>query len=54
MSVKWPVTAAAAAMARADEVGASAVALTAFKVTVGSGGAALTRSEAVGIHGEAH
>ena len=38
----------------ADQVRAPAVALAAFEVAVGSGGAALTRSEAVGVHGETH
>ena len=38
----------------ADQVRAPAVALPAFEVAVGSGGAALARSEAVGVHGEAH
>lgn len=37
-----------------DKVCAPAVALAAFEVAVGSGGAALARSEAVGVHGEAH
>ena len=38
----------------ADKVRAPAVALAAFEVAVGGGGAALTRSQAVGVHGEAH
>ena len=38
----------------ADEVGAPARALAAFKVAVAGGGAALARLQAVGVHGQAH
>ena len=38
----------------ADEVGAPARALAAFKVAVAGGGAALARLQAVGVHGQAN
>src|SRR6478736_10320954 len=39
---------------RRDEVRAAALALTALEVAVARGGAALPRSELVGVHAEAH
>ena len=38
----------------ADKVGAAAVALTAFKIAVGSGGATLAGGEPVGVHRQTH
>lgn len=54
MSAKWPVTAAAAAIAGLTKCVRPPAALTAFKVTVAGGGAALARVQAVIIHGQAH
>ena len=39
---------------RADQVGASALPLPAFKVAVGGGGATLARLQPVGVHRPAH
>ena len=49
-----PVTAAAAAIAGAHQVGAAAGALAALEVAVRGRGATLARRQPVGVHGQAH